>query len=375
MNTIFMRELYKLLYQSDFKTAFESEQGILGEDTKCITVFKPFGPILYFVAVYNDDAITEEERLSIMKANSLVFGNAVKEYALKSIIVLNLHLSTKEVNGARHLIDEDKPYDEQPLYEMNWGTEIINGRLSFCQGTQSPTEILNIKELIRGAYDKSFGTTTQDSIQPQDNTLESLNRQADEESPFKPKGDASIIAFILIFVNMLIYALMALNTDPNAAYAETLLTLGAQSREAVFARGEYYRIWTAMFIHANLSHLLSNCLALYIFGTRCEVFFGRTKFLLLYFGAGLFSSICSLVLSPSLSVGASGAIFGLVGGLTFLTKASNRSILGVSFYLMLLYISINIAFGFMNERIDNISHIGGLIFGVIYGLLFIRKKY
>lgn len=151
----------------------------------------------------------------------------------------------------------------------------------------------------------------------------------------------------------------------------TLLDFGAMSPPLV-AQGEYWRLFTAMFLHSGFMHILFNGLSLFIFGRIVEGIYGHVKFSLIYAMAGIFGSIASFnINSTVVAAGASGAIFGIIGALTayFLV---NRKILGEfgrqNLTGLIMLAGINLLFGFSVQGIDNWAHIGGLTFGFLLAI-------
>jgi membrane associated rhomboid family serine protease len=128
------------------------------------------------------------------------------------------------------------------------------------------------------------------------------------------------------------------------------------------ANGDWWRMVTSMFLHANLLHIGFNMYALYIFGPPLEQRFGGLRFAALYFVAGLWGSAGALLLSPNVpTVGASGAIFGLMGGLVVvLRRHGARNMSGVG-----AIIFINLLLTFSISGISIGGHIGGLIGGIL----------
>lgn len=141
-----------------------------------------------------------------------------------------------------------------------------------------------------------------------------------------------------------------------------LIKLGAKVNFLI-GMGEFWRLLTSMFLHADLMHLIFNMLALYILGKDIERFFGKTKFVILYFVSGLIGSAFSYLLVSNVSVGASGAIFGLMGANLFLYKINPtvyKRIYGTDF---LVLIGLNLILGLIRPNIDMAGHVGGLIGG------------
>ncbi len=184
--------------------------------------------------------------------------------------------------------------------------------------------------------------------------------------------------WVLLAINIVIYVLtvflsLLLIQGPTNVFtpSPSILNLGWK-RNDLIVQGEYWRLLTAMFLHGNLLHILFNGYALYILGPQAERIYGSLRFLTLYVLAGLSGSIASYAFSRNPSVGASGAIFGLVGGLGVFFYLG-RTILGDTgrsqLQGMITIVMINLIIGFTagGGIIDNYAHIGGLIGGMLAG--------
>ena len=148
---------------------------------------------------------------------------------------------------------------------------------------------------------------------------------------------------------------------------EVLILMGAKVNELI-AQGEVWRLFTAMFLHGGVLHLLFNLYALYALGPLLEGYTGHIRFLTIYLVSGLYGSLLSYAFSDPVSVGASGAIFGLLGGtLVFFLKyrdnfgGQGRAIL----QNMVVVLALNLVIGFGSGFIDNWGHIGGLLGGML----------
>jgi len=142
----------------------------------------------------------------------------------------------------------------------------------------------------------------------------------------------------------------------------------------LLADGEYYRLVAAMFLHGGFLHLFLNMWALYQLGMIFETMFGSMRFLVFYFVAGISASVVSSIFIPIgiPGVGASGAIFGILGALIVSIKRSPRW-RGQEWTRILtrqlsIWAGINIIIGFSVPGIDNAAHIGGFVAGLILGL-------
>lgn len=127
---------------------------------------------------------------------------------------------------------------------------------------------------------------------------------------------------------------------------------------------EYYRIITSAFTHYDVFHLLFNMYGLYVIGSQIESFFGRIKYVLIYFFSAITGSLLSLIFTNGIgSLGASGAIFGLFGALLYFGYHYRLYLGTVVKSQIIPLIAINLIYGLINTNIDNAAHMGGLIGG------------
>lgn len=184
------------------------------------------------------------------------------------------------------------------------------------------------------------------------------------------------VTYVLIAINVMIFLAMTafgflnglgLNGSQDT---RVLVLFGAQQNELV-AMGDFYRLFTSMFIHIGIVHLAFNTWALYVIGMGLERLYGSARYLVIYILSGLGGSLVSYVLAPAnVSAGASGAIFGLIGAeIAFFYR--HRKTFGQAsqqqLRSLLMVAGINLVFGFTFPGINNYAHIGGLIFGAALG--------
>jgi rhomboid protease GluP len=190
-----------------------------------------------------------------------------------------------------------------------------------------------------------------------------------------------LVTYTLLGIMIAVFVIRALSPSLD----EALLLWGANSARGVLAEGEIYRLITSMFLHAsiydrfgrfaleNSLHLIFNAYMLYIVGSTIERLFGHVRFALVFLLGGLAGSVFSVVLGGGLSVGASGAVFAILGA-QFVYLYQHRKLLGaggrrqMSGLIQLL--AFNLLFGFVanaasaSVRIDNWAHIGGALGGI-----------
>lgn len=159
--------------------------------------------------------------------------------------------------------------------------------------------------------------------------------------------------------------------------ASVLLDFGALNRIEVLYYNEYYRLITCAFLHGGLIHIAVNMYSLYIIGPQMEKIFGKVKYIVLYLLTAVSASILGLILNNNdynVSVGASGAIFGILGAMLSVViierNRINRSVL-VNIVVVIL---LNLFIGFNASNIDNFAHIGGLVGGVILGSVLYKTR-
>ena len=176
------------------------------------------------------------------------------------------------------------------------------------------------------------------------------------ENVFKDKG--SYITYFIIALNVIFYLIPILLGQYDNIINDYCIH-GPSIRA-----GQYYRLFTGLFLHGNIFHLFFNCYALYVLGSQIENFLGRIKYLIIYIFSGLVGALFSMTFSGGAgSIGASGAIFGLMGALLYFGYHYRVYLGNVLKSQIIPLIVMNLALGFIFAGIDNFAHIGGLIGG------------
>ena len=182
---------------------------------------------------------------------------------------------------------------------------------------------------------------------------EKINDLFSKKKPYVTTG----LIFIMSFIFVLMYVFGNGSLDTN-----TLYNFGA-----LVKTGSFIRVFTSIFLHIGLLHLVMNMWALFILGEQTESFFGHLKMIVIFLYSGVIGNLLSVVFmnSNTISAGASGAIFGLMGAMlyfalnqrTYMAEALRKQIVPV--------IIVNLLFGFMLSSVNMYAHIGGLIGGMI----------
>lgn len=177
------------------------------------------------------------------------------------------------------------------------------------------------------------------------------------------------ITLLLIGINLVVF--MWESAIGALAGKESIIAAGALSRDRVL-QGELWRLLTAMFLHGSEDHLLGNSMALYVLGVACEHAVGPARMLALYLVAGVSGALASMALTAGPSVGASGAIFGLMAAVAvFLHLRQDRFYLREKRVTLVVgaWALFTIVTGLLSPFVDNAAHVGGFLCGAAVGRL------
>jgi rhomboid protease GluP len=186
---------------------------------------------------------------------------------------------------------------------------------------------------------------------------------------------------LLIYSNCLVFILMVFGANTFNPKIDTLVQWGGNVR-ILTLNGQIWRLFTSLFLHAGILHLVFNMFTLLYIGSLLEKLINKNKFILAYLISGIVASVTSLIFNDKVvSVGASGAIFGIVGVLLMLLIFNKSMFSNISVQKLIIIVSFfvlyNIFGGFNKQGIDIAAHIGGLFSGIIIGVIYcliIRKK-
>lgn len=284
----------------------------------------------------------EQFRLDILKVKNV----------MKQIKKKTLSFSMKTLNLFLDMNEEVKVFDDKNIIS-----------LALENGT-SQKDIQTISKYFPKIEEKLIqGTEGLDLIL---NVTEDINVKTEKnnriyEATFKQKKIVVtyVIMAICAVVFLLTYILGKGSTD-----GYTLYQFGAVMSSAV-RNGEIWRLLTGTFLHAGFIHLFANMYSLFIIGSQLETFVGKRKFVFIYLISALSGSLMSCIFSDSLSVGASGAIFGLLGSMLYFGYHYRLYLGSVLKNQIIPIILLNLFLGFSLSGIDNAAHIGGLIGGIL----------
>jgi membrane associated rhomboid family serine protease len=192
------------------------------------------------------------------------------------------------------------------------------------------------------------------------------------------KREASIsLTQLILGANAMVFIAMVAASGPSLDFTrQVMLHFGANYGPLTLS-GEWWRLVTYMFLHGGIFHIAINMWCLWNLGTLCEDLYGRWTYAAIYLITGIAGGLTSVAWNPRvLSVGASGALFGLTGALIASFYLGEFSLSGISIRgtlsSLLFFAGFSLFFGFVDPRIDNGCHIGGLVSGLALGALIAR---
>lgn len=181
----------------------------------------------------------------------------------------------------------------------------------------------------------------------------------------------------VIIINGLVFLLVELTG--GSENIENMLRWGAEFAPLIQQDGEYYRLFTCMFLHFGLAHLGNNMLVLYFVGETLEREAGKLRFLVIYLGGGLGASFLSYYAdirenSAAVSAGASGAVFAVMGAVLWILIINRGRVENLTIRQMAFMAGLSLYFGFTSTGVDNTAHVGGLVVGFLLAVLIYRPR-
>lgn len=332
----YLEQLYDLLQQKDF----EAVLGVSG------IFLRVENPVLYVIVVQSVEEENVEHQAAV-RTFAEQLQQELPEYCCTQLICLYLTIG-------------DTPHTPHPLqvtdrltnlHHIAWHFNPQSGILTVAE--DSPKKLLGIEKLLHMA--------AKGEQLPKDTLYTDIEMENQTQRP--------IVSFAIFAICVLVLAyglLFGKHMD--------ILDAFSVSRQRVIQYGEYYRLLSCMFVHSGISHLLANSVYLLYFGTRAEFILGWKRFLVLYFVSGLCGSLCSILFGGYPSVGASGAVCGLIGAMLVVTRAKGAAYTGMNYATMLLLSFAVLAMGFLDIGVDNWAHLGGFLSGVLMIFFMLRPK-
>ena len=177
---------------------------------------------------------------------------------------------------------------------------------------------------------------------------------------------------ILVVLNALVF--LAVEFTGFSQDTVHMLDWGAAYTPCILEEGETYRIFTSMFLHFGIEHLINNMLVLFVLGSRLERVIGSLRFAVIYFLGGIAGNVVSLLYDlkqgeAAISAGASGAVFAVMGGMILVVLCNKGRLEDLSMRQILVLAVFSLYFGFTSSGVDNAAHLGGFLAGFILAVI------
>ncbi|MCL1998630.1 MAG: rhomboid family intramembrane serine protease [Turicibacter sp.] len=327
------------------------------------TLAREDGMALCLLQVVDNDKLEPDVR-KFLRAKEMERASSLS-YMFSSIWVVFLSCG----KGGSDSLKEAEAFFGQSPYAIYWHIDLDTQML--ITDPNQPTDIMNLHKAVLGALEVikvSPSPFVPDAPKP---TID----ETSEESVFPTKFTSSvpICTIVIAITNILMKILMYLDGYEQHPQV-TAIRFGAIFPYLIWNHGEYFRLFTAMFLHFGWTHLFFNLTGLLIFGTRIEAYYGKFSFIFIYLFSGLSASAASLFLTQGISAGASGAIYGIIGAAFIYTRLNKQSMDVISNQVVIIYVVMGLGMSFVVPNIDYFAHIGGLIAGTLAGWLVLKLK-
>ncbi len=356
MKNSFITSLAGYFFEKGYFNFIGSETEVLNINNGIVSLIKEFNGTSVLLEIIDGDSLSLEQVGQSMETGA----EFVKNINGNNAVVFKLFLFENGGDQEKlEIISQgqlDLPVEKKFLKTLS----IDISKKTISKHFNVPSFDANITRTVKRFFSKGFDRNYI--------TVEDINRfieQRKKDYEIQIYANKSWLTYILIGLNILVWLIIRLLSFRSGQdYGNLLEPFGAKVNSLIM-QGQYWRFITPMFLHANEIHLAVNCYSLFIVGSQVERLFGRRRFLLIYFIAGILGNIVSFGFSIRPAVGASGAIFGLIGAMLFFA-IKRPSLLKSGFGANLITtIVINLGYGFMNSQIDNSAHLGGLAGGFL----------
>jgi len=304
------------------------------------------GGILYIVTIIPGETTNFADAAPAVRALDARF-----EATFKNIFYINIFLLNEEADTGPFFdfLNDSEAFSGQKSYVVNWGVQLTKNGHNFFHSKNQPDKVSNLRGLIEDSADAAAdGRAVSESAET-----------------VRTAGRVPVLTYILIVVCGLYLA--AIEMNGGSGNIQNLLRFGALYRPLVVEDREFFRLFTAMFLHIGPAHYLSNALGLYIIGTRTEKYFGALKFIFIYFLSGVFGNLLCLLLSDGVLAGASGAVFGAEGALLAFILKTGKPEDGFPPLFILIFVTAGLCFSALFPNVANYAHAGGLFCGFLLG--------
>lgn len=199
-----------------------------------------------------------------------------------------------------------------------------------------------------------------------------MQMQQEKVKTKQPFYKQPFVNYGIVTINIILFLLCLFAGDG-------LYQKGMMYPKAVLEQGKWYQLFTSMFLHGDQNHIFGNMILLFLLGNKVETYIGHIKYLILYLLSGIAGNLLSLFYSYTIqdfvpSLGASGAVYGVVGIFLFILILNKGKVEDITIGRYVFVFAYSLYLGFRSTNVDNMAHIGGLLAGFLLGIILYRKK-
>lgn len=291
----------------------------------------------------------------------------------------NLWIALKDVEGGIYAViiskdsEEDIDYDEAYNYLKTLGKNFLLNILVLVNDNYISSYKNKYSKIVYNTITKEVLFCSESAI-PLKECINIIDKENDINKRVKIFKEYPV-TMILILINVIIFIITAILSKSIIDINTIVLVECGAKVNYLINKGQIFRLLTAAFLHGGIMHILFNMYSLYIVGTVVEKIYGWKKYISIYILSALTSSILSYMLAPmTISVGASGAIFGILGAFLYFAIKERKHLQRGTLGNIIAVIVLNLYIGFTSTSIDNLGHIGGFLGGFILSIFLYKDR-
>lgn len=331
-----------------------------------VILLKQQNPILYVVSIINGEKIELQDYEIFMNKYLQQLQNSLTLYHCSKIIALTVVIgefsqqttqkNSFDIAQVIHFVNQKELLVEEGCFHAWW--YVSYARKTIEMQKSQPQNILHIRQMILDCLENK---------EQSHNNLYEMVMQTKQKNAFSLKSNNILFTFHLLCINVFLFlGMILLGLKQNA-----IMSFGVEYH-TIFDMHQYYRIITYCFIHTNIVHLIQNSVYLYYFGMHTELLYGKIKMAIIYFFSTIGSAILSALCNDAISVGASGAIFGLIGAVFVYSYCHGKKSVGMNYMTLLLLVVIALLSGLLQQNVDYFGHFGGFIIGSLVSFIILK---
>ncbi len=320
-------------------------------------------PVFYVISILDASFTKREEYENWITTLALGWKESAFDYGCQYSVCLTLLVDNFGMKETVEYVHNKIFFPGEAFHHIWWYINPQEKTISTAKG--QPSKLLNIQDILLESFHSEKEHANNEFI-----SLEQVEERAAYDALPIAKTSNILVTYALLGINIFIFIIMTVNGERDG-----WITAFGIERGAILEQGELYRFITALFLHGNIFHLMQNGIYLYFFGSRVELLFGKADMVLLYFVSGLMGGVASIFFNGNLAIGASGAVFGLIGAVLSYSYYHGKKNIGINFATLVLLVVVGLLLGFLDTNVDVAAHFGGFIAGMITaGLLYVVEK-